>query len=112
MVELADHLMLGMIVDRDLDRDLAILNRGWPYPKPLTQSVFDASDVMVRGVASFSRADLLGRETCSDGEIIEAVASSWWQVVAAQWIAFQFRFLLGALSLISAASPLLLRNTM
>ncbi|WP_426232075.1 hypothetical protein [Pararhizobium sp. DWP3-4] len=27
LVELADHLMLGMIVNRDLDRDLAILKR-------------------------------------------------------------------------------------
>lgn len=28
MVELADHLMLGMIANRDVDRDLSILRRG------------------------------------------------------------------------------------
>ncbi|WP_156379159.1 hypothetical protein [Rhizobium sp. Root149] len=27
LVELADHLMIGMIVNRDLERDLAILKR-------------------------------------------------------------------------------------
>lgn len=27
LVELADHLMLGMIANRDLDRDLSILRR-------------------------------------------------------------------------------------
>lgn len=28
MVELADHLMLGIIANRDVDRDLSILRRG------------------------------------------------------------------------------------